>query len=112
LARWVAKGHAMRLALGFPLTAQEAQRSGLAQWLGAHGKVMGLGAEGASPLAALTPPPARRSTGTPLAGPGTPKPAAAPRRDPYPLATRERTEDKAGGPRAGRETSRSVFRGR
>src|SRR6266853_1317168 len=29
LARWVGRGNAMRLAMGFPLTAQEAQRIGL-----------------------------------------------------------------------------------
>src|SRR5262249_24427188 len=28
LARWVGRGHAMRLAMGFPLTAQEAHRIG------------------------------------------------------------------------------------
>src|SRR6058998_3236150 len=36
LARWVGKGHAMRLALGFPLTAEEAYRIGLTQWLVPH----------------------------------------------------------------------------
>src|SRR5215510_5181641 len=33
LARWVGKGHAMRLAMGIPLRADEAYRIGLAQWL-------------------------------------------------------------------------------
>ena len=36
LARWVGKGLAMRLALGFPLKAEEAYRIGLAQWLVPH----------------------------------------------------------------------------
>jgi enoyl-CoA hydratase/carnithine racemase len=40
LARWVGRGNAMRLAMGFPLTAQEAQRIGLAQWVVPHGKLM------------------------------------------------------------------------
>ncbi|MGH7345156.1 MAG: enoyl-CoA hydratase/isomerase family protein, partial [Candidatus Rokuibacteriota bacterium] len=40
LARWVGRGNAMRLAMGFPLTAQEAHRIGLAQWLVEHGKLM------------------------------------------------------------------------
>src|ERR671918_463455 len=43
LARWVGKGHAMRLALGIPLTADEAYRIGLAQWLGAHAQLIGQG---------------------------------------------------------------------
>ena len=36
LARWVGKGHAMRLAMGFPLKADEAYRIGLAQWVVPH----------------------------------------------------------------------------
>jgi enoyl-CoA hydratase/carnithine racemase len=36
LARWVGKGQAMRLAMGFNLSAQEAYRIGLAQWLVPH----------------------------------------------------------------------------
>ena len=33
LARWVGKGAAMKVAMGFPLGAEEAHRLGLAQWL-------------------------------------------------------------------------------
>lgn len=33
LARWVGRGHAMKVAMGFPLKADEAYRIGLAQWL-------------------------------------------------------------------------------
>lgn len=36
LARWIGKGHAMKLAMGFPLGADEAYRIGLAQWLVSH----------------------------------------------------------------------------
>ena len=36
LARWVGKGQAMRLAMGFNLSADEAYRIGLAQWLVPH----------------------------------------------------------------------------
>src|SRR5260370_7789778 len=38
-ARWVGKGHAMRLTMGFPLRAEEAYRMGLAQWLVPHYKL-------------------------------------------------------------------------
>src|SRR2546425_5493115 len=53
LARWVGRGHAMRLTLGFPLGAEEAQRIGLAQWLGPHPRPMDKTPEGAG----ATPPP-------------------------------------------------------
>ena len=36
LARWVGKGLATRLAMGFPLPGEEAYRIGLAQWLTPH----------------------------------------------------------------------------
>jgi len=38
-ARWIGKGHAMKLALGFPLKAEEAHRIGLAQWLVPHARL-------------------------------------------------------------------------
>ena len=38
LARWVGKGQAMRVMLGFPLGAEEAYRIGLAQWVVPHGR--------------------------------------------------------------------------
>src|SRR3546814_7391681 len=40
LARIIGKGNAMRLALGFPLKAEEAYQSGLAQWLVPHEQLM------------------------------------------------------------------------
>ena len=55
LARWVGRGHAMRLAMGFPLTAQEAHRIGLAQWLVPHGKLMDQALEVAGHIASLPP---------------------------------------------------------
>ena len=36
LARWIGKANAMKLALGFPLKAEEGYRVGLAQWLVGH----------------------------------------------------------------------------
>src|SRR5271154_1579460 len=33
LARWVGKGQAMKVAMGYPMKAEEALRYGLAQWL-------------------------------------------------------------------------------
>ena len=40
LARWVGKGQAMRVGMGFPLKAEEAYRIGLAQWLVPHAELM------------------------------------------------------------------------
>ena len=40
LARWVGRGNAMRLVMGFPLGADEAHRIGLAQWVVPHGELM------------------------------------------------------------------------
>src|SRR5579875_2342312 len=39
LARWVGKGWAMKLGMGFPIKAEEAHRIGLAQWLVPHGEL-------------------------------------------------------------------------
>ncbi len=52
LARWVGKGLAMRLALGFPLKAEEAYRIGLAQWLVPHDRLMAQAMEVAEHIAA------------------------------------------------------------
>ena len=49
LARIVGKGLAMRVAMGFPLKADEAHRIGLAQWLVPHAKLMDTGAGGRRP---------------------------------------------------------------
>ncbi len=59
LARWIGKGHAMKLAMGFPLTAQEAHRIGLAQWLVPHDELMRQSHEIASHIAELPPMAAR-----------------------------------------------------
>ena len=54
-ARWVGRGHAMRMALGFPLPADEAYRIGLAQWLVPPAKLMDQALEVAAHLASLPP---------------------------------------------------------
>src|SRR6266849_8164758 len=55
LARWVGKGHAMRLVLGIPLPAEEAYRIGLAQYLVPHAKLMDKALEVAAHVASLPP---------------------------------------------------------
>lgn len=55
LARWVGRGHAMKLAMGFPLKAEEAYRIGLAQWLVPHSEVVAKAMEVAGHIAGLPP---------------------------------------------------------
>ena len=55
LARWIGKGHTMKLSMGFPLDAAEAYRIGLAQWLVPHAELMAKAHEVAGHLAAMPP---------------------------------------------------------
>jgi enoyl-CoA hydratase/carnithine racemase len=111
LARWVGRGHAMRLAMGFPLTAPEAHRIGLAQWLVPHGKVMDQALEVAGHIAALPPLAARLAKESLLTGLDIPNLSDASLVDLYRFAALELTEDKAEGHRAWREKRKPVFRG-
>src|SRR6185436_7412585 len=112
LARWVGKGHAMRLALGIPLPADEAYRIGLAQWLVPHAKLMDKALEVAAHIAALPPLAARLTKESIVRGLDIPNLADASLVDLYRFAALELTEDKAEGHRAWREKRKPVFRGR
>jgi enoyl-CoA hydratase/carnithine racemase len=112
LARWVGRGHAMKTALGFPLSAAEAYRIGLAQWLVPHGKVMDTALEVAAHLAALPPLAARLAKESLLRGLDIPNLADAALVDLYRFASLELTEDKAEGHAAWREKRKPAFRGR
>ena len=54
-ARWIGKGNAMRLAMGFPLDAAEAYRIGLAQWLVPHEELMEKAIEIAESIVLMAP---------------------------------------------------------
>ena len=112
LARWVGRGHAMRLALGFPLSAEEAHRIGLVQWLVPHAKLMDKALEVAGHAASLPPLAARLAKESLLRGLDIPNLADASLVDLYRFATLELTEDKAEGHKAWREKRKPVFRGR
>jgi len=112
LARWVGRGNAMRLTLGFPLAAEEAQRIGLAQWVVPHGRLMDKALEVAEHLAALPPLAARLGKESLLRGLDLPNLADAALVDLYRFATLELTEDKAEGHAAWREKRKPAFRGR
>jgi enoyl-CoA hydratase/carnithine racemase len=112
LARWVGRGHAMRMALGFPLSADEAYRIGLAQWLVEHSKLMPTALEVAEHVAALPPLAARLTKESLLRGLDIPNLADASLVDLYRFAALELTEDKAEGHAAWREKRKPAFRGR
>ena len=112
LGRWVGKGHAMRLILGFPLPAEEAYRIGLCQWLTPHEKLMDTALEVADRVASLPPLAARLAKESLLRGQDIPNLADASLVDLYRFAALELTEDKAEGHRAWREKRKPVFRGR
>ena len=112
LARWVGRGHAMRLTLGLPLPAEEAHRIGLAQWVVPHTRVMAKALEVAEHVAALPPLAARLAKESLVRGLDVPNLADASLVDLYRFATLELTEDKAEGHAAWREKRKPAFRGR
>lgn len=112
LARWVGRGNAMRLVMGFPLPAEEAHRIGLAQWVVPHAQVMDKALEVARHLAGLPPLAARLAKESLLRSLDVPNLSDASLVDLYRFMTLELTEDKAEGHRAWREKRRPAFRGR
>jgi enoyl-CoA hydratase/carnithine racemase len=112
LARWVGKGHAMRLALGIPLPADEAYRIGLAQWIVPHAKLMDQALTVAAHIVGLPPLAARLTKESLVRGLDIPSIADASLVDLYRFAALELTEDKVEGHRAWREKRKPTFRGR
>ncbi|WP_375779418.1 enoyl-CoA hydratase/isomerase family protein [Bradyrhizobium sp. ma5] len=111
LSRWIGKGNAMRMALGFPFTAQDAQRAGLAQWLVPPEELMTHAGELAAQIAALPPLSARLTKESLNYGVNLPLPYAA-LGDMYRFALLEMTEDKSEAHEAWRERRKPLFRGR
>jgi enoyl-CoA hydratase/carnithine racemase len=112
LARWVGKGHAMRLTMGFPLSADEAYRIGLAQWLVPHAELLDKALEVANYIAALPPLATRLAKESLTRGLDIPNLADASLVDLYRFMSLEQTEDKTEGHAAWREKRQPVFRGR
>ena len=101
-----------QVALGIALTAEEAYRIGLAQWLVPHAKLMDKALEVAGHVASLPPLAARLAKESLLRGLDIPNVSDASLVDLYRFATLELTEDKAEGHKAWREKRKPVFRGR
>jgi enoyl-CoA hydratase/carnithine racemase len=110
-ARWIGKGLAMRLALGFPLPAAEAYRVGLAQWLVSHDELMAQAMKVADHIASLSPLAARVAKESLNSGLNVPLDEAA-HADLYRFMALEMTEDKTEGHRAWRERRKPDFKGR
>lgn len=112
LARWVGRGHAMRLAMGFPLPADEAYRIGLAQWLVPHSELMAKTLAVAQHIASLPPLATRLAKESLLRGLDIPNLSDASLVDLYRFMALEQTEDKDEGHAAWREKRQPTFRGR
>lgn len=110
-ARWIGKGLAMRLAMGFPLPADEAYRIGLAQWLVPHAELMSQALKVAEHIASLSPLAARVAKESLNSGFNMPLNEAA-NADLYRFMALELTEDKTEGHRAWRERRKPSFKGR
>lgn len=111
LARWVGKGLAMRLAMGFPLKADEAYRIGLAQWLVPHEELMDKTMEVARYIASLPPLATRMVKESLHHGLDIPNLADASLVDVYRFMALELTEDKTEGHAAWRERRTPEFHG-
>ena len=112
LARIIGKGSAMRVAMGFPLKADEAHRIGLAQWLVPHAKLMEQALAVADHIAGLPPLAVRMVKESMNRGQDIPNIADASLVDAYRFMVLEMSEDKAEAHEAWRERRKPSFRGR
>ncbi|MBV9861081.1 MAG: enoyl-CoA hydratase/isomerase family protein [Alphaproteobacteria bacterium] len=111
LARWIGKGQAMKVAMGFPLRADEAYRVGLAQWLVPHPELMPQAMQVAEHIAGLPPLAARLAKEAVNFGLDAPLREAA-NADLYRFMALEMTEDKKEAHQAWRERRKPQLKGR
>ena len=111
LARIVGKGLAMRVAMGFPLKAEEAHRIGLAQWLVPHADLMSQALAVADHIAGLPPLAVRMVKESMNRGQDIPSIADASLVDAYRFMVLEMSDDKAEAHEAWRERRKPSFRG-
>ncbi len=110
LARWVGKGNAMKLGMGFALKAEEALRIGLAQWVVPHEQLMQTALEVARHVAAHPPLASRLTKESLHHGIELPHLADAALVDLYRFKTLEDTQDKKESHRAWREKREPDFK--
>jgi len=111
LARWVGKGQAMKVAMGYPMKAEEAFRFGLAQWLVPHGDLMAQTTAIAERLAELPPLASRLAKESLNRGLDMPNVADAAYIDLYRFMALSMTEDAKESHTAWRERRRPQIRG-
>ena len=101
----------MKLSMGFPLSAQEAYRIGLAHWLVPHDQLKKTAMEVANEIAALPPLAARLVKESVLRGQDIPNIADAALADVYRFMALELTDDSREAHSAWREQRAPVVRG-
>lgn len=111
LARWVGKGLAMRMAMGFPVKAEEAYRIGLAQWLVPHEKFWDQTMEVANHIAGMPPLAARIVKESLLRGMDIPNLEDASLADAYRFMALTMTADSDEAHNAWREKRPPEFKG-
>jgi enoyl-CoA hydratase/carnithine racemase len=111
LAQWIGKGQAMKVAMGYPLVAEEAFRLGLAQWLLPYAEFPARTGEIAERLAALPPLAARLAKESLNRGLDMPNIADAAYVDLYRFMALSMTEDARESHAAWRERRRPSVRG-
>ncbi|MBV9824994.1 MAG: enoyl-CoA hydratase, partial [Alphaproteobacteria bacterium] len=109
--RWIGRGQAMKLAMGFPLKAEEAYRTGLAQWLVPHDQLMPQAMQVAEHIAGLPPLAARLAKEAVAFGMDSSVREAA-NADLYRFMALELTEDKKEAHQAWRDRRRPTLKGR
>jgi len=112
MARFAGRGHAMRLAMGFPLKAEEAHQIGVAQWLEPHERMMEKTMEIAEHIVGMPPLAARLVKESLNRGMDIPNLTDAAMIDCYRFMLLEQTEDKTEAHEAWREKRDPVFKGR
>src|SRR5438132_7524998 len=98
LARWVGKGQAMKVAMGYPMKAEEAFRFGLAQWLVPHAELIAQTTAIAERLAELPPLASRLAKESLNRGLDMPNVADAPYVDLYRFMALLMADDRRGLP--------------
>jgi enoyl-CoA hydratase/carnithine racemase len=111
LARWVGKGQAMKVAMGYPMKVDEALRFGLAQWLVPHTELIAQTTAIAERLAELPPLASRLAKESPDRGLDMPNITDAAYIDLYRFMALSMTEDAKESHAAWRDRRRPTVRG-
>ncbi|MBI3516526.1 MAG: enoyl-CoA hydratase/isomerase family protein [Proteobacteria bacterium] len=111
MSQWIGKGNAMKLAMGYPLKADEAYRLGLAQWLVPHDRLMAEATAIAERLAGMPPLATRIAKESLIRGLDMPTVADAAYLDLYRQALLSMTDDAHESHTAWREKRKPSFKG-